>query len=550
MTLPHFYDQETLKKNLTVISVINPDLFKRICWPANDTHIRFLENDSVLYVRQAMKRDIRVIPEHLHTLKTQCATGKVLCFGVGLGEIPVSFLEDNRSVILYERDPWLLRLFLMRYDITEHLKNGTITIWLGIDIYNKKEAEYEAVAAHPSFRDLYSNELRLMQEPFDGDNILLCAGTLFTEDISKHFRTKQYNIFTLDHNVLSLEEIRNILSVFNPRFIFAINYINHFAEFCENEGVPFLCWEIDPSIQKLEKVKSDTGKSQIFTYRRKNLALYKNAGFRHVHYLPLATNPEKRKPDSDDQETSKYSCGISFVGASMAEQARDLLRTLNSVYSALRKTEPPDAEFLEVIQKIMKEQKSDWNVFRIPELIEKYIPGFLDEAANTPSFPFDPVMLLAETAASEKRFSYLSALGETGIHLWGDPAWSALEESGCRYMGEAGHRKEISKIYSQSRINLDINRIYQMDIVTMRVFDAMACGGFVLTEHSAAIEEIFRIGQEIDTYKNVDDLSDKVTYYLKNPDKAREIARTGRERVLKDHTIGKRMDKIILNSFK
>ena len=36
-----------------------------------------------------------------------------------------------------------------------------------------------------------------------------------------------------------------------------------------------------------------------------------------------------------------------------------------------------------------------------------------------------------------------------------------------------------------------------MDITPMRIFDIIACGGFVLVEYSRELDEIFEIGSEI-----------------------------------------------------
>ena len=114
-------------------------------------------------------------------------------------------------------------------------------------------------------------------------------------------------------------------------------------------------------------------------------------------------------------------------------------------------------------------------------------------------------------------------------------------------MGSAGHDYEINKIYSASSINVDINRLYQMDIIPMRVFDIMSCGGFVLAEYSKEIGSIFEVGKEVETYSTLDELISKATYYLDHESEALEIAKRGREAVNKNHTISGRV-KHMLNA--
>ena len=78
-------------------------------------------------------------------------------------------------------------------------------------------------------------------------------------------------------------------------------------------------------------------------------------------------------------------------------------------------------------------------------------------------------------------------------------------------------------------------------MVTMRVFDVLACGGFVLAERSSALAELFEIGAEVDCYASADELETKVAHYLAHPDSARAIARRGRDAVCARHGMDARV---------
>ncbi|HIF21046.1 MAG TPA: glycosyltransferase family 1 protein [Gemmatimonadetes bacterium] len=84
-----------------------------------------------------------------------------------------------------------------------------------------------------------------------------------------------------------------------------------------------------------------------------------------------------------------------------------------------------------------------------------------------------------------------------------------------------------------------------MDMVTMRVFDALACGAFVLAEYSDDLARLFEIGTEVESYATLEQLIEKVQHYLDNPAEARTIAYNGRARVLRDHTIAQRLDTML-----
>jgi spore maturation protein CgeB len=149
-----------------------------------------------------------------------------------------------------------------------------------------------------------------------------------------------------------------------------------------------------------------------------------------------------------------------------------------------------------------------------------------------------------EIAAAEKRLAYVARLGRFGARVWGDEGWRAIAD-GAVYEGPAGHGLELTKIYCASQINVDVGRLYQSDIVTMRVFDVLACGGFVLAERSSALGELFEIGVEVECYATADELEAKVAHYLANPGAAHAIAQRGRAAVLQRHTIAARVARML-----
>ena len=177
-------------------------------------------------------------------------------------------------------------------------------------------------------------------------------------------------------------------------------------------------------------------------------------------------------------------------------------------------------------------------------LVEEAMPEFLAAMRSNPKKP-DPVVLVSEIVAADKRMVYLANLGQLGVHLWGDEAWQDLEEHGGFYRGSAGHRFELNKVYSGATVNVDIGRIYQNDIVTMRVFDVMACGGFVLTERNDALLELFTEGVEVECYTSLEELVEKAAYFIEHPEEAAAIAARGLLAITEQHNIDDRVARIL-----
>lgn len=78
-------------------------------------------------------------------------------------------------------------------------------------------------------------------------------------------------------------------------------------------------------------------------------------------------------------------------------------------------------------------------------------------------------------------------------------------------------------------------KIYEM--VKARHFEINACGGFQLTFYVEGLESHYRIGKEIAIYQSVDELIDKIRYYLKYQEERESIAQKGYKRTVQEHDL-------------
>ena len=108
-------------------------------------------------------------------------------------------------------------------------------------------------------------------------------------------------------------------------------------------------------------------------------------------------------------------------------------------------------------------------------------------------------------------------------------------------------------MYSQSKISLGFSGLtatYINDFdkspkaVKGRDFEAPMSGAFYLTDHSDEIAQLYDIGKEIETFKNISDLVDKTKYYLENPVETEAIRKAGRKKALRNYTWEKSFEKI------
>ena len=106
---------------------------------------------------------------------------------------------------------------------------------------------------------------------------------------------------------------------------------------------------------------------------------------------------------------------------------------------------------------------------------------------------------------------------------------------------------DLIRIYNQTKISLDLSYASKGDkilAVKGRDFEATGCGSLLLTQDAEEMAEYFIPGEEIITYQDANDASEKIKYYLANEDEREKIAKRGYERVLREHTWEKRFSYI------
>jgi spore maturation protein CgeB len=157
--------------------------------------------------------------------------------------------------------------------------------------------------------------------------------------------------------------------------------------------------------------------------------------------------------------------------------------------------------------------------------------------------------LVLQLAASRLRISYLTAAQAFGLTIYGDGLWGKREYSGNLINSYAGrsldYETETPDVYAASTINLNLFHPQIIEGVPMRVYDVLACGGFLLSQYRPVLEEQFTIGKDLDVFHNPHELAEKVDYYLQYEDERNAIAQHGQQTVLQHHTYSQRLQQIV-----
>lgn len=156
-------------------------------------------------------------------------------------------------------------------------------------------------------------------------------------------------------------------------------------------------------------------------------------------------------------------------------------------------------------------------------------------------------------AGYHNRVHLFAALAEMPLKIWG------TEWPECRpfdkLVQEKGRRltpNEYIKIFNSTEININLHSSTERDgvdpygdFINPRTFELAAAGAFQLVDERSLLSELFTPGEEVITFNSLDDLKEKIAYYMIHPEERAAIAQKARQRVLKEHTYEHRLTKML-----
>lgn len=150
--------------------------------------------------------------------------------------------------------------------------------------------------------------------------------------------------------------------------------------------------------------------------------------------------------------------------------------------------------------------------------------------------------------AHSGRLHFLEQLAtRTEIRFFGYGA-DALSPSSpilARHHGEVWGM-EMYRALARSRITLNIHiDVAENYANNMRLYEATGSGALLLTDMKDNLNDLFKIDEEIITYRSLDEAVEKIRYFSAHPQEARKIALAGQRRAFASHTYLGRMTELV-----
>jgi glycosyltransferase involved in cell wall biosynthesis len=131
----------------------------------------------------------------------------------------------------------------------------------------------------------------------------------------------------------------------------------------------------------------------------------------------------------------------------------------------------------------------------------------------------------------------LTFVGQVGRHHpFRRYALDSVRNAGLPLEILRGSNAKAADIYADSQITLNVSLNGDLNL---RVFESLGAGGFLLTDRlspASGLSRIFEDGKHLVTWGSVDELIEKIRYYLVHPEEAAVIRRTGQDELITHHS--------------
>lgn len=327
-------------------------------------------------------------------------------------------------------------------------------------------------------------------------------------------------------------------------FVFSINFFPAVSYTCEKLKVPYVCWSVDSPVPELFSNALKNSYNRIFLFDRAQYEFFSPVNPDCIHYLPLASNVKRWEEivlGMTEADFETYGGDVAFVGSLYTEKCK---------YDRLSLSDHTRG----FVDGLMEAQMG---VFGCNFISESLTEEVIHEIANAdPDFyKSDDVytdmsrylvahQYIGMKLAAVERARTLTFLSERfRVNLYTRSDASALPKANCR--GGVSTLTEMPKVFHASKINLNITMRPIETGLSLRIWDVLACGGFLITNYQAEIPEYFEIGKDLEAYESMEELAEKVHYYLTHEEERVEIAIHGYETTAKYHTYQMRLAEMI-----
>lgn len=382
--------------------------------------------------------------------------------------------------------------------------------------------------------------------------ILYVYGMEQTKDIIYNLHKLGYNAEEYSRrqnpSVLNDEEMERLASYVKDHKIthlMSIHLIYNLAYVAYQTGIKYVSMIWDAPYIKLYTPFGRMDNCYFSVFDKLDCERFRTAGIPHILYQPLAVNQDNlRKWDLITRMAGTYKDEISFVGSLYDQNSYD------------KELEKMPRHLQDYFISIFEEAAFRWDGVNriygktdraILDCIRRTVPEFdLDNKYDIEDAAYFEILYLIRKIANIERTCVLNILGEMfPVTLYTNGGTDVSMLPNVKVMPPVEPGKPLLKVYTCSKINLNISLKGIEGGTPQRVMDIMGAGGFMMTNYCAETAELFEEDKEIIMFKTPEELVEKSGYYLSHDEEREKIAKAGYEKVLNCYTYEKKLKRLM-----
>lgn len=300
---------------------------------------------------------------------------------------------------------------------------------------------------------------------------------------------------------------------------------------CEVAGIPWAAWHLDdPTVLLHPSECQGQARERIaFAWDANGFDSWRELGFRHVHALPLATDPRKFSPGPGDPSLTGR---LVFVGTPRFAQSEGFFAALDHDPAARRVVETLGPEVAATRRAPSRARIDDVLI----ELgLDEHFTG--ESRRRLPAF-------VVQHVSFRYRVDTLTAIADLEPVVYGY-GWEGLLPARVELRGPARYDHEVPTIFRSDAVHLSLTNFQMRSHPNQRLFDVGASGSVVLQDQLEGLSSMLGGGFEALLFSGVEELRAKATALLDDPARRAELAALLRAKILAEHTMAHRVDRIL-----
>lgn len=327
-------------------------------------------------------------------------------------------------------------------------------------------------------------------------------------------------------------------------FVFTVNFFPAISYTCNHFKVPYVCWSVDSPVPELFSNALKNEYNRIFLFDKAQYDFFAPVNPSCIHYLPLATNVKRWEQvilSMTEEDYKQYGSDVSFVGSLYTEKCKyDTLVSSGKLSDYTRGFVDGliESQLHVYGYNFIMDNLTDRVVSEIASADPQFYHG-TDTFMDTDRYLVAHQYIGMKLAAVERQRTLAALAEHFSVNLYTRSDASTLPKVHNR--GGASTLTEMPKVFQASKINLNMTMRPIETGLSLRVWDVLGCGGFLLTNYQAELPSYFEIGKDLDAYESLPELLEKVQYYLTHEEERIEIAIHGYEKTARLHSYENRL---------